>query len=269
MTNEIEKYILPIIFRDETPYSAPENPLFSIIIPTLNEETYLERLLKEIIAQDFTDYEIIVSDSYSNDNTVNVAKGYGAYVVLTPPNGPGIARKAASDFAHGKYLIFMDSDIEIWNTSFLSELAYKLSENPEIEFATVKLVSNKNDIPSQFYFGFRNGGIRDGLATWCTGRFILVTNALDKEIGGFDEEILAGEDSDYTERIISTGRTLYFFDDIEVAVDPRREQKEGYMWTLTRYAWHEILTKVFGRKNVKKWGGNYKLGEHEPLYKLQ
>ena len=49
----------------------------SIIIPTYNEEEYLPKLLESIKSQDFTDYEIIVADAQSDDNTREIAKENG------------------------------------------------------------------------------------------------------------------------------------------------------------------------------------------------
>ena len=48
--------------------------MISIVIPTLNEEKYLSKLLKSIKNQTFKDYEIIVSDNNSKDNTKKIAK---------------------------------------------------------------------------------------------------------------------------------------------------------------------------------------------------
>ena len=55
--------------------------IFSIIIPTYNEEEYLPVLLDSIKEQDFDDYEIIVADANSTDKTVEIAKDYGCIVV--------------------------------------------------------------------------------------------------------------------------------------------------------------------------------------------
>ena len=54
--------------------------ILSIIIPTYNEEEYLPLLLKSIKQQDFRDYEIIVADANSKDNTVKIAEEYGCIV---------------------------------------------------------------------------------------------------------------------------------------------------------------------------------------------
>ena len=62
----------------------------SIIIPTYNEEEYLPNLLKSIESQKFKDYEVIVADANSCDNTVKIAKNYGCTVVQG--GMPGVGR---------------------------------------------------------------------------------------------------------------------------------------------------------------------------------
>ena len=52
------------------------NIKFSIIIPAYNVEKYIEKCIKSILEQDYTNYEIIVVDDCSTDNTVNILKRY-------------------------------------------------------------------------------------------------------------------------------------------------------------------------------------------------
>ena len=56
-------------------------PKISIIIPTLNEEDYLSLLLESIKQQNFKDYEIIVVDASSTDDTLKIAQNYGCSIV--------------------------------------------------------------------------------------------------------------------------------------------------------------------------------------------
>ena len=90
--------------------SFPTRPSISIIIPTLNEEKYIERCLKSLKNQSFRNFEIIVSDSYSTDDTVKIAKKYGAKVVLTKKTGPAAGRNEGARKAKGSILVFLDAD---------------------------------------------------------------------------------------------------------------------------------------------------------------
>lgn len=67
--------------------------MLSIIIPTLNEEKYLPRLLDSIYKQDFKNYEIIVSDAGSSDKTFEVAKRYGTKFILSDKESTPLFRE--------------------------------------------------------------------------------------------------------------------------------------------------------------------------------
>ena len=64
--------------------------MISIIIPTLNEEAYLPKLLRSIHGQHFKDMEVIVADAGSKDKTVQIAKAHGCKI--TPGGLPGKGR---------------------------------------------------------------------------------------------------------------------------------------------------------------------------------
>jgi len=60
----------------------PKNPLISIIIPCLNEEKYIESTLKTIKNQKLHNFEIIIIDGLSKDNTVKIAREYADRVIV-------------------------------------------------------------------------------------------------------------------------------------------------------------------------------------------
>lgn len=111
-----------------------ENPLFSIIIPIYNVEKYLKLCIDSVLAQDFSNYEIILVDDGSPDNSLDIcvhyAKKYKNIFLLHKQNG-GLsdARNKGIDIARGEYLIFIDSD-DYWNgTNILSDLDHLIKEH--------------------------------------------------------------------------------------------------------------------------------------------
>jgi glycosyltransferase involved in cell wall biosynthesis len=85
--------------------------LVSIIIPTLNEEKYIESTLKALKNQDYKGkYEMIVADGLSKDNTVKIAKKYVDKVVLVKEKGIAKGRNAGAKVAKGNILLFIDAD---------------------------------------------------------------------------------------------------------------------------------------------------------------
>ena len=88
----------------------------SFIIPTLQEETVIEKILKNLRQITVFDYEIIVSDGGSKDKTVEIAKQYADKVVENTTGQRqtiAIGRNEGAKAATGEYLIFLDADVFI------------------------------------------------------------------------------------------------------------------------------------------------------------
>jgi glycosyltransferase involved in cell wall biosynthesis len=91
------------------------SPLVSIITITYNRADLIHRCVESIQKQTYRNYEHIIADGNSSDNTEEVVKGYNdphiKYIKLID-RGPQIQMKAASDVARGKYITFLDDDDE-------------------------------------------------------------------------------------------------------------------------------------------------------------
>ena len=92
-----------------------KQPYFSIIIPVYKVEQYIRQCIDSIILQDFQDYELILVDDSSPDNSLLICreyeKEYANIKVLNQPNGgPAKARNNALQQVNGKYVMFIDSD---------------------------------------------------------------------------------------------------------------------------------------------------------------
>ena len=103
------------------------SPRFSFIIPTLNEGMYIGDCIRSIKKQTLQDHEIIVVDSYSKDDTAEVAKKLGANVLFEGKKGPGAARNTGAKQATGKILIFADADVR-FAPDFLHEFSLRFGK---------------------------------------------------------------------------------------------------------------------------------------------
>lgn len=83
-------------------------PLVSINIATFNSEKTLVKCLDSVKRQTYQDIEIIIMDSYSKDNTLQIAKSYGAKIFFAA--SLALARKVGADASSGKYVFLLDSD---------------------------------------------------------------------------------------------------------------------------------------------------------------
>lgn len=92
-----------------------DHPLLSVIVPVYNVESYLSQCLDSLLAQDISDYEVILVDDGSTDNSGAIcdrcAAENPAFQCIHKPNG-GLpsARKAGYQISRGQYVTFVDSD---------------------------------------------------------------------------------------------------------------------------------------------------------------
>ena len=107
-----------------------KKPFFSIIIPTLNEEIVLPRLLKDIQHQTFKNFEVTVVDAKSSDKTIKRASTFqnkvpNFKIITAPKKGVGFQRNLGAKHSKAKWLLFFDADIKI-PPHFLKSIRKKL-----------------------------------------------------------------------------------------------------------------------------------------------
>ena len=93
-----------------------DKPFFSIVIPVHNSESYLEKSLNSIINQTFQNFEVLIIDDSSSDNTVKVIErkidnlNNFKLIKLSKNLGVAAARNVGIKSARGKYICFLDDD---------------------------------------------------------------------------------------------------------------------------------------------------------------
>jgi len=135
-------------------------PEFSIIVPVFNTEKYLRQCLDSVLVQTFTDYECIMVNDGSTDNSVEIAQEYcsidNRFKLIQKDNGgASAARNKGIMAAKGEYLFFLDSDDFV--LPYALEDLHKLTKNkPDIvacesygyNEAEESLVERKYTLPS-------------------------------------------------------------------------------------------------------------------------
>ena len=108
------------------------NHLISIIIPVLNRQNEIEECVRSVFAQSYQNWELLIIDNGSTDNTVEICKALAAQEprirLLNAPRGVSLARNAGIDAAQGKYLFFLDSD-DVIHPSLLETLLFTMEES--------------------------------------------------------------------------------------------------------------------------------------------
>lgn len=120
----------------------------SIILPTYNMQKYLGRCLDSLVAQDLVlnEYEIIIVNDQSTDNTLQIAKDYAAkysnIVIVDKKNGgAGAARNSGLDVARGEYIHFVDPDDYVARNVYGALI--KIAENMQLELTCFTFTKTK------------------------------------------------------------------------------------------------------------------------------
>lgn len=128
-------------------------PTVSIIIPTFNREKYVAKAIDSVFTQIYRDYEIIVVDDGSNDNTRNSLKKYRDRIKYIYQENMGVsaARNAGINMAYGKWIAFLDSDDE-WTPEYLHKQMEAANKSPALCMQTTncKFVEFSGNIKSYF-----------------------------------------------------------------------------------------------------------------------
>jgi glycosyltransferase involved in cell wall biosynthesis len=107
----------------------------SVIIPTYNRGSFTVEAVKSVLAQTYKDYEIIVVDDGSTDDTKEKMKAFGSQIryIYQENKGPSAARNTGIKLAKGKYLAFCDSDDRFLPTKLEKQMKF-IQQNPKCLF---------------------------------------------------------------------------------------------------------------------------------------
>ncbi|OGK29796.1 hypothetical protein A3F29_01850 [Candidatus Roizmanbacteria bacterium RIFCSPHIGHO2_12_FULL_33_9] len=126
----------------------------SIIIPTYNAQKFLDRCLKSIKKQDFpkNKYEILIIDGDSTDNTVAVAKEWGAKILENPFRDAESGKAIGINNAKGEIIALIDADNELVEKTWLSQMVKPLQKDKKVFGVESPWLVRENDSSLNQYF---------------------------------------------------------------------------------------------------------------------
>ena len=178
-------------------------PKVSVIIPTYNRDNYLYSAIKSVLNQTFEDFEIIIVDDASTDNTRQVVDKFDdkriRYIRHKENKGGSAARNTGIKRSKGKFIAFLDDD-DMWMPSKLEKQLDLINKNLEIGAVyTRTCIINKSDKIIWFKSPSLRGNIfldilKKNYVGSCSK--VLVRKECFNRIGLFDENLPAGQDWD-------------------------------------------------------------------------
>ena len=106
-------------------------PKFSIIIPVYNVEKYIKKCLESVFSQNYKNYEVIVVNDGTKDNSMDIVKNYPVKIINQKNQGLSVARNSGVEKATGEYILFLDSDDYI-EKGLLEKIDKSLNNEPDI-----------------------------------------------------------------------------------------------------------------------------------------
>ncbi|WP_162063056.1 glycosyltransferase family 2 protein [Vibrio taketomensis] len=236
----------------------------SIVVITLNEEKRIGRLLEDLSKQTHQEFEVILVDSNSEDQTRQVASAYQASLPkLTihkmDKRGVSLGRNTGASMAQYERILFLDADVRLEPT-FLTNALTQL-EQKQLEIAGVYMGANQLPLMHKLGYGLFNLGLFITQYTFPTavGACIFSTRRAHNEIGGFDEQISLCEDCDYVKR--ASKRWRFRFLPMTFAFDPRRLDQDGLFTMGLTYFKANLRRLFFGEMRNNEM--EYKFGHYE------
>jgi glycosyltransferase involved in cell wall biosynthesis len=128
-------------------------PLVSVVIPTFNHGHYLGRALQSIIDQSYTNWEAIVVDNHSTDNTVEVISSFSDrrinYLKFHNNGVIGASRNAGIKVAKGEWIAFLDSD-DWWHPDKIKEFHGQTGKNLDVFYHELEVMRPSNSWRRRF-----------------------------------------------------------------------------------------------------------------------
>lgn len=174
--------------------------LVSIIITTKNEETTIEKLLISIRNQTYSNFEIIIVDNYSTDNTSKIAKKYNVTFLLGGPERSAQRNLGAKE-ARGDFLFFLDADMEL-SPKVVLDCTKRISEE-RLDGIVIPEQSKWVNFWGQVKAFERSFYNEKGDPITDAARFF--SKKVFNKVGGYDETITGPEDWDLPDRVREKG----------------------------------------------------------------
>ncbi len=199
---------------------------FSVVIPLYNKEEFVAQTLKSVVGQTYQNFEVVIVNDYSNDNSLDVVKAIDDHRIKiiehSENKGLSASRNTGISAATHTHIAFLDAD-DYWDSTFLETIVNLIKEYPDESVFATHYRENYND---KFFIPKSNLPISSKGKTFLVrdffeinlGRLILtqscivVHKTVFEQIGYYDENVTFAEDIDFYIRCFHTYNLAYYND---------------------------------------------------------
>lgn len=197
---------------------------FSVVIPTYNRADLLDRCLQSLVDQTYTDFEVLVCDDGSMDNSRQITEAYSGklsikYMWSENWGGPARPRNCGIAASIGEWICFLDSD-DWWVPNKL-ELCLPYLNDYDFVYHTLQMVSQNDGVLDGAFCGGRvpkSPAFLDLLrkGNCCANSSVVIRKSIVDKVGMVSEDrsLIAVEDFDYCIRISQHTDRFFFIDQV-------------------------------------------------------
>ena len=241
------------------PVPAPEVlPRFSVVVCSYNGSRTINSCLKNLLALDYPDYEVIVVDDGSTDRTAAIVEQYPVRLLRSPNEGLSSARNRGLKAATGEYVVYLDDDAYP-NRMWLRYLELAFRKGDYAAVGGPNIVPPDDEPIAQCVARAPGGPIHvllsDTEAEHIPGCNMAFERSALLKVGGFDPQFrIAGDDVDLCWRIMDEGWKIGFHPGAMVW-HHRRNSVRAYLRQQRNYGRAEAMLE-------RKWPAKYNMAGH-------
>ena len=197
--------------------------LVSIIIPCYNAEKYIAETIQSVINQTYKNWELIVVNDGSTDNSLNIITEFAANdsrISFIDKKNTGVSdsRNKGIEKAKGDFIAFLDAD-DVWDFQYLEKQIENLQSNRfTISYTACQLINHKGEKIQKHIRGENNPQLNDFLLQ--NGNYntnpsgIVYKRQCFNEVNGFDLNLSNNADQDILIQMLAKGNTIGYIDEL-------------------------------------------------------
>jgi len=237
---------------------------YLVIIPTLNEERFVGKLLESLGNQTEKNFDVVVVDGGSTDKTIAVVNQFrqklpSLTVLKSKEKGPSVQRNLGAGGATNEWLVFVDADSVLLPYFFTRVSEYIEKNHPSA--LTTWCRPDSEVVGDAFIALLSNMTIESSMAVRrpiAPGPLTVVLKSAFDMVGGYDREHQFGEDVDLGKRLTNAGFPIHMIRETLYVFSLRRFRREGTLRVLQKFA-YAAITVLLIKRTPKSMPG-YTLG---------